>query len=198
MEGSKMATPRICSVTDCGKRHYARGACRAHYWRLKKYGNPIAGSVAKDAALLFINETVLPFDGDDCLKWPFLLKSNGYGRVSVNSRKYLAHRFVCELVNGNPPTPKHQAAHSCGNGHLGCVNPHHLSWKTPSENQADRIIHDTHCRGERHSNAKLTELQVLEIRRLIGAYRVTTLAKMFGVSKGMICHIVKKKAWAHV
>lgn len=33
---------------------------------------------------------------------------------------------MCELVYGKPPMPKHQAAHNCGKGNLGCINPKHL------------------------------------------------------------------------
>lgn len=50
---------------------------------------------------------------------------------------------MCQKAHGDPPSPKHDAAHSCGRGHEGCVNPNHLSWKTKKQNQADRITHGT-------------------------------------------------------
>jgi hypothetical protein len=48
--------------------------------------------------------------------------------------------------------------------------------------------------------AKLVEADVLEIRRLHAAGKLTqrTLAGMFGVSFGMINNIVLRKAWAHI
>ncbi|WP_292637037.1 hypothetical protein [Mesorhizobium sp.] len=48
-------------------------------------------------------------------------------------------RLVCEEVHGPPPSPDHEAAHSCDNGDLGCATKRHLSWKTPKENTADKF-----------------------------------------------------------
>lgn len=30
-----------CSVADCTTKHYSRGFCRAHYYRLDRYGDPL-------------------------------------------------------------------------------------------------------------------------------------------------------------
>lgn len=35
-------TDRICSVTDCNRRHKAQGLCGAHYHLLRVYGDPLA------------------------------------------------------------------------------------------------------------------------------------------------------------
>lgn len=74
-----------------------------------------------------------------CLIWPFARDGKGYGSLGKKG----AHRRMCEIVNGPAPTPKHHAAHSCGNGHLGCVHPRHVRWATCSENQMDRFLHGT-------------------------------------------------------
>jgi hypothetical protein len=105
------------------------------------------------------------------------------------------HRLVCEYVNGAAPTPRHHAAHSCGNGHLGCVTPRHLSWKTPSENADDKLVHGTAQRGEKHAHAKLTENQVRIIRELKGTASQTTLAERFGVSPTTIGQIHNRRVW---
>src|SRR5215471_14726746 len=84
--------------------------------------------------------------GDDCLQWPFSRSSSGYGILFHEGKVVYAHRTMCELANGKPPTPKHHASHSCGRGHLGCVNPRHLEWKTAAENQQDRRKHGTWSR----------------------------------------------------
>lgn len=79
------------------------------------------------------------YPGDNCLTWPFARDSRvGRGLLGHESRRYWAHRLMCILAHGEPPTPKHQASHTCGRGHEGCVNPRHLEWKTNSENQYDR------------------------------------------------------------
>jgi hypothetical protein len=104
---------------------------------------------------------------DWCLMWPFY-RLRGYGSFGYLGKSYYAHRFMCELVHGKPPTPDHQAAHSCGNGHLGCVNPHHLSWKTQSENQLDCREHGTQAKNKRGTRGKLTMAIADQIRALKG------------------------------
>lgn len=84
----------------------------------------------------------LEYPHDYCLIWPFCTDGRvGRGLMGVNGKRGWAHRFMCELAHGPAPEGKPQAAHSCGNGHKGCVNPRHLSWKNNSENQLDRSRH---------------------------------------------------------
>lgn len=70
----------------------------------------------------------------------------GAAQINLGGRSVIVARMVCEEVNGPPPTPAHQAAHSCGKGHLGCITPQHLRWATQVENEADKLIHGTHNR----------------------------------------------------
>jgi hypothetical protein len=55
-------------------------------------------------------------------------------------------------------------------------------------------------RGEAHPRAKLTEADVLEIRRLHreGAGGYGALAERFGVSRSVIQSVVQRRSWAHV
>lgn len=80
------------------------------------------------------------YEGADCL---FLPRSRpGVAEtIRFNFRPMIASRAMCILAKGLPPTPKHQAIHSCGNGHLNCVNPSHLRWGTASENREDAVRH---------------------------------------------------------
>jgi hypothetical protein len=95
-------------------------------------------------------EIAIHHKGEECLPWPFSEAAAGYGRIVVDGKHTLAHRHVCTLVHGEPPTPKHEAAHSCGKGHEACVSGDHLSWKTHADNQADRLIHGTSNRGKKY------------------------------------------------
>ena len=140
-----MANPRICSVDGCDKPIEARGWCKPHYRRWYNHGDPLAGKTLRGESERWLREEALAYSGDDCLIWPYA-KTNkgygdGYGRTKIDGRKVIVSRFICEKVNGVPPTQRHQAAHSCGNGHLGCVTPKHLSWKTPEQNWDDRRLH---------------------------------------------------------
>lgn len=133
-------------------------------------------------------------DGDECLIWPFFRKETGYGAFGHLGRVLSAHRFMCGLANGPPPTPTHEAAHECGNGNLGCCNPKHLSWKTPHENRLDRTKHG---RGGRRcpGRAKLTATQVDEIRSLLGKETHAAIAKRFGITRGYVYSIKAGLTW---
>ena len=147
----------------------------------------------KGEAVKWLRDHVRWTDETECLIWPFFRHpTSGYGYFGFNGKHYKAHRFMCGMVCGPPPTPEHVTAHECGKGHLGCVNPHHLSWKTRLENQRDRRRHGTAGRGG-GPKWKLTPEQVTEIRRCSDS--ATVLAKRYGVTEPNIHQIRLRKTW---
>lgn len=128
----------------------------------------------------------LQYDGDDCLMWPFSKTRDGYGVFGIAGKSIRAARFICQEVNGPPPTPEHHAAHSCGQGHDGCVHPRHLSWKTNSENQFDRT--DDWPR-------KLTEESAAEILSMAGQEPSYVTAARFGLREATVRQIQTGKIW---
>lgn len=141
------------------------------------------------------------YKGDECLIWPHKRSPSGYGRLrdpSDRSKWMVASRVVCEIVHGPPPTPKHECAHSCGNGHLGCVTPRHLSWKTRTENERDKNIHGTHNKGEKNGQCRLKESEVLEILSLKGTAPQRIIAEKFHVSESSIARIIAGTYWKHL
>jgi len=130
---------------------------------------------------------------DWCLIWPFST-ARGYGHFGHLGVSYYAHVYMCELVHGPAPTDRHQAAHSCGMGHESCVNPHHLSWKTPEENQQDKRLHGT---AQKHGRLrfKLSMEEVAHIRALAGQKTHDELARLFGVSRRNIGAIIDGRSW---
>lgn len=133
----------ICSMLGCGKNIKAKGYCVSHYRRLLKHGHPLAGNTIRGLPQKYISDVILKYDGDDCISWPFSRDTYGYGQVRIDGKLMNVHRYVCLKVNGGPPDVGYYAAHECGKGHEGCVSKRHLSWKTPKENQDDRIVHGT-------------------------------------------------------
>jgi hypothetical protein len=187
--------PLGCAVSGCSAVRYSRGYCRSHYYRLMRHGSPTAGRVSPGQAEEFFLETVIPYKRDDCLIWPFATFS-GRGMLWRDGRNIAVARLVCEATSGPAPSPIHQAAHSCGQGHRGCVNPMHLSWKTPVENAADKVAHQTQSKGTNHGRSKLTENQVREIRSLPSTTSSRSIAPKYGVSHAAISLIRRGRNWA--
>jgi DNA-binding transcriptional regulator YiaG len=189
-----MAIPRLCSIPDCGKPMLARGWCSAHWERWRAHGDPL-GSAKPRPPRKFFEDVVMRYDGEECLFWPFTRNNMGYGELRHRNKRGLVHRHICEEIHGPPPTPKHEAAHSCGNGHLGCVSGKHLSWKTRTENQADRKKHGTGTAGERHGAAKLTNEAVAQIRSLRGSVTQREIARRFGITQSTVSQIQRGLRW---
>lgn len=125
-------------------------------------------------------------DGDDCLAWPMCRDDKGYGHLGWLGRRYKAHRLMCEFAHGPSPEGKPFVGHSCGNGHLGCVNPKHLSWTDNSQNQLDRTAHGRRTGQPWGRAGKLTAEEVAEIQAQRGITPIRKLAERFGVKRGAI------------
>lgn len=138
-----------CCIGDCNNlaAYGRKGYCGSHYRRQYRHGDPLAGGTPKRELQNFLQEVVLPFSGKDCLIWPYTLNGAGYGQIRRGDKKLLVTRIVCEQIHGKSPTDKHEVAHSCGNGHLGCCNPKHLRWATRSENQNEWHYHKSSNMG---------------------------------------------------
>jgi hypothetical protein len=187
-----------CAIEGCGKPVECRGWCNLHYRRFRRHGDVLGGRETKEGEpIRFYREKVLQYQGDECLIWPYAKTSKGYGTLWIGQKNQRVIRLVCEEFNGPPPTPKHEAAHSCGNGHLGCVTKGHLRWATTAENQAEKIAHGTSLRGEKQWNAKLTESDVREIRSLSRfGLSEDLIAKKFKVHQATVRAVVRRKSWA--
>lgn len=190
-----MATFRLCSIPGCGKRHKAHGWCNPHYMRWLAHGDPLGGRTPPGDPDRYLREFLFSYEGNECQFWPYGKGSNGYGLIKQNGRNALVHRIVCEQANGAPPDDFHEAAHSCGNGHLGCATKRHLSWKTHLENDADKIAHDTLPRGERSGRTILTEDDVRAIRLLKGTQPQRAIADKYGVSVTSVSQIQNRHRW---
>lgn len=189
---------RACSVPGCngnahGSRHGSKGYCSKHYQKFRAHGNPLGVRTEDGEPMRFYLNVALCHESDDCLLWPYSKDRGGYGCLYKDGRVQGTHRVLCIDAHGEPPTPEHEAAHSCGNSL--CCNPKHLSWKTPLENSSDKLLHGTHNRGERSGKSKLTEEQVREIKSLKGQISGYRLSKKFGVRSGTIDAIFSGRSW---
>ena len=194
-----MADQPLCSIPDCGKPIEARGWCRNHYHRWYAHGDPLAGRTAVGALLAEIDRAINHSTPEACWVWRFSRIGRGYGVVQINKERFLVHRLVCQRQHGDPPTSDHEAAHSCGKGHLGCINPHHIRWATHSENCADRNAHGTENSGSKNGQSKLTESQVRQIKeRLRSGCAPMPLANEYNVSRSTITDISRGRYWKSI
>lgn len=184
-----------CSVSGCDRPIDRRGWCTSHYQRWRKHGDPTAGRTTPGEPLEFFREVVLLYDGDECLTWPYATGDHGYAHLWLDQRVQRVSRLVCKEQHGPAPSPEHEAAHSCGNGHLGCVSKQHISWKTPAQNSRDRIVHGTQVRGENSHLSKLSEDEVQNIRAA-NHLTLSEAAKQFGIAPNQVWRIRKGKSWS--
>lgn len=193
----KAEHPLVCIVPGCSRSANGHAnMCQAHYKRWWRHGNATAGASFRAGSgepMRWLLAHV-DYDGPECLPWPFARDPSGY--AVIGRPKQVASRVMCEMAHGAPPSPQHEAAHNCGRGHEGCVNPSHLRWDTVAGNAADRVLHGTDTRGEKNASHKLTEANVLDIRRLRGVYTQFELADMFGIHQGTISSIQLRRSWA--
>lgn len=115
----------------------------------------------------------------------------GYLRVIIGHKRYFVHRLVAQKYIPNPEN-KLQVNHKDGNKLNNCVD--NLEWVTNQENRNHAIKNGLHFCGEKCSWSKLTEKDVLFIRKDT-FYNIIQLAKMFKVSRTTIRDIKKGRSW---
>lgn len=187
----------LCKIDGCDREtvNELRGWCGVHYNRWRRHGDPCAGKTVRGHPLKFLKETAASFASDDCLLWPYGRGKDGRGSVSYEGRIQYASRLVCQFVHGEPSAPDLVAAHSCGNGHLSCVNPRHLRWATTQENNAETADHGRTIAGEKNHFAKLTAEQATQIKNLKGTASQREIATRFCVTQGAVSRIHSGKSW---
>lgn len=136
---------------------------------------------------------------DDCWEWQGALSTKGYGLLFESAhrgRTYQAHR-VMMVLSGTPLLGKLFVLHSCDNP--PCCNPAHLRVGTPKDNAQDASSRGRlglRSDGEKHGRHRLTDQQILEIRKSRESRK--DLALKYGVSYGHICKIIKGHRWDHL
>jgi hypothetical protein len=140
----------------------------------------------------------------ECWVWTAYVSKAGYGVINDGTPKY-AHRLVYELLHGPIPDGMF-VCHRCDNRR--CVNPSRLFIGTAANKSRDMVSKGRSTKGrdqppgsrktgESHGRARLTAVQVAEIRRLYqtGSFSQQQLGRMFGVSGAHVCGIVHGKFW---
>ena len=124
--------------------------------------------------------------------------NNGYLSIDLckngNIKKYSLHRIIALAFLDNIEN-KEQVNHINGNKHDNRIE--NLEWSTRSENQKHSIETGLRsAKGEKNSQSKLTEIQVLNIFNDKRTYN--QISKDFNISIGTISDIKRGHTWNHI
>jgi hypothetical protein len=141
-----------------------------------------------------------------CWLWTGSCFIHGYGQFWLDGKNVKAHRVSYLFTHGSIPKGL-LICHTCDV--RACVNPSHLYAGTYKDNSDDAISRGrkypgfrkghTANIGELHSQTKLTNNDVIEIRRLrqSGLY-VQEIADMYHMSDSNVTAICTRKTWKHI
>lgn len=137
---------------------------------------------------------------DGCWLYDGAKEINGYGYLQnpfADRPKFItAHRAAWIYTNG-PIAEGMRVCHTCDI--RSCINPAHLFLGTDQDNADDRVAKGRNKAGEKAWNAKLTEAQVIELRRRARAganYR--HLALEFGSSLSAVTCAINGLSWTYL
>lgn len=129
------------------------------------------------------------------------IRKSGYQLVVLRRDKKshgrLVHRLVLEAFSG--PCPEGMEA--C-HGEEGLSSNHieNLRWDTHQSNMDEMVRSGHQARGERHHLRRLTEAQVVQLRRDYQKDRPSfaSLARRYGVTAHTVRSAIMRKTWGHL
>jgi hypothetical protein len=141
-----------------------------------------------------------PVDERGCIPWLGRLDKDEYGAITIRGVRWVASRLCWRLFRGPIPAGKY-ICHKCDTPR--CVNIDHLFVGSPTDNSRDMVSKQRNRfvprHGTEHGSAKLTEAQVIEIRRLYSeSVTPTELAKRFNISRTNARRVATGELWRHV
>lgn len=137
-----------------------------------------------------------------CLIWAGCKLPSGYGKLRVNHKDWLAHRYSYTIAKGEIPDGM-VVMHSCDNP--SCVNPEHLKAGTQLDNANDAKQKGRSYAGPKpwakesaRRNAKLNPEIAKTIKHLYYAERrnLKEIGNYFGVSFQHVSKILHNGCWA--
>jgi len=197
---------------------YLRRKALRHAAGVTSNGKPWKARAKTDPAARFWPKVQ---KSDGCWLWLAGVNRQGYGKFTFSDDKKHtigAHRMSYILAHGEIPAGK-DVLHRCDNP--PCVNPDHLWLGTIADNMKDKVAKGRQAKGVEHArtiniarafgrgiapkgeeqwNAKVTENDVREIRRmhLAGLPLKAIVARFPIIGKSNAWCIAKRKTWKHV
>lgn len=117
----------------------------------------------------------------------------GYGQILFEGIRHYAHRLAYRIFKGGVPAGI-RVLHKCDT--TNCVNPKHLFLGTQKDNSDDMMRKGRGPCGERHSSAKLREIDIPTIRASNSTN--SELADYYGVLAWLIGAVKRHIRWKHI
>lgn len=128
---------KVCSFKGCDKCVLAKGLCAGHYDQQKTGAElrPLRSRASSGTSVEARLRMHSRFEQESgCRVWT-KATANGYARIGIAGKSYLAHRAAWEEVNG--PLPEGMILdHLCHN--RACINVQHLRLTTQANNCLNR------------------------------------------------------------
>lgn len=134
------------------------------------------------------------------IKKPQFNQKRGYWYVVLSLKKVVKswsiHRLVLTTFKGHRSS-SFDCRHLDGNRSNNKLS--NLAWGTRLENEADKRLHGRVSEGSRNGHAKLTESQVIDIRKRYksGATK-RELYTEYGMSRRAVSSILLRQSWKHI
>jgi hypothetical protein len=133
-----------------------------------------------------------------CWNWSGTTDKCGYGKLFIGQKNNYAHRVSYQELVGKIPDGA-WICHKCDNP--SCVNPDHLFLGSAKINALDMVAKGRNRPpfGESHVKAKLTDCDVLQIRRAV-TYGISSqeIAGAYGISFKTVSKIRNRGSWKHL
>lgn len=141
-----------------------------------------------------IKEYIPISDPDECWEWQGNTDGR-YGKTSVGSTEYKAHRIAYYLFTGRKPSPTKDLCHTCDNP--PCVNPNHLFEGSRSANLVDSVKKGRwgkrkQLKGDWHPDCIYPDDLVQRVRKVYATGLASTheIAKWTGMARSLVHRIV--------
>jgi len=208
LEGSKQRRCRKCINNAVAKRNLVTKLNMGYYFNPEdlegEFWRPISGNPAYSVSSLGRIKSDLNRKGFNKILKHCVTKTC-YPSVSLTSwndgkkviKRVSVHRLIALAFI---PNPENKPCVNHINGNKKDYRIENLEWCTYAENamHASRMGLLVAPRGEKQKTSKLTNEQVVEIRKLAKTLMHKELCKIFLVSKTTIGRIVRREAWTHI
>ena len=132
----------------------------------------------------------------DCWNFTGVKTHFGYGKIKINKKMTMTHRFSWEIHNSKKIPEGFFALHKCDNP--SCINPDHITIGTQKDNMQHRADRNRQNmpNGESHHLSKITSRKILKIYN--SELPAKELSKKYNIEISYIYRIKRREVWKHL